>query len=131
MKKYKLRSGSDIYLDTLDNVMHSSDFESVLGKITSEFRFVPNGKICVEQGLTSEMLIAVSQLIKEKAGIGKKKAEPEKEDQPVGNSDSKKTWEKEKLPKVDPTKVKNIQDGICDFEEHTGHKLHSYECSGC
>lgn len=111
MKKYKLRSGSDIHLDTLDNVIHSSDFESVLGKITSEFRFVPNGKICVEQGLTSEMLIAVSQLIKEKAGIGKKKAEPEKEDQPVGNSDSKKTWKKEKLPKVDSTKVKKGIEG--------------------
>jgi len=76
MKKYKLRSGSDIHLDTLDNVIHNSDFDSVLGKITSEFRFIPNGKICVEQGLSIEILIAISEVIKEKAGLGKKKAEP-------------------------------------------------------
>jgi len=73
MKKYKLRSGSDIHLDSLDNVIHNSDFDSVLGKINSEFRFIPNGKICLEQGLTSEMLIAITEVIKEKAGIGKKK----------------------------------------------------------
>jgi len=104
MKKIKLRGGSNIHLDTLDNVMHSSDFESVLGKITSEFRFVPNGKICVEQGLTSEMLIAISQLIKERAGIGKKKAESEKE---------------EKSPKVDSNKVKKGEYIQENFEEVT------------
>lgn len=79
MKGFKLRSGAILYMDEFGNVRHSSDFEIVLGKITDEFRFIPNSNLTFEQGLTSEMLKGISDLIKEKAGIGVKKAEEEKE----------------------------------------------------
>jgi hypothetical protein len=70
---------SDIWLDELNNVRYSTDFELVLGRVNEEYRFIPQG-ITVEQGLTPEMLDVVSSLIRKKAGIGKKKAEPIKED---------------------------------------------------
>jgi hypothetical protein len=79
MKGFKLRSGAILYMDDFGNVRHNSDFEIVLGKITDEFRFVPNSNLTLEQGLTSEMLKGVSDLIRQKAGIGVKKAEEEKE----------------------------------------------------
>lgn len=79
MKSFKLRSGSILYMDDFSNVRHSSDFEVVLGKITDEFRFIPNSNLTLEQGLTSEMLKGISDLIKVKAGIGIKKAEAEEE----------------------------------------------------
>jgi hypothetical protein len=79
MKSFKLRSGSILYMDDFSNIRHSSDFEVVLGKITDEFRFIPNSTVTLEQGLTSEMLKGISDLIKVKAGIGIKKAEPEEE----------------------------------------------------
>ncbi len=70
-----LRSGSYIYINELNHIIHSSDFELYLGSVTDEFRFKPS-KTTMEQGLTSEILESVSLIIKEKAGIGKKKAEP-------------------------------------------------------
>ncbi len=79
MKGFKLRSGAILHMDEFGNVRHSSDFEIVLGRITDEFRFIPNSNLTFEQGLTSEMLKGISDLIKEKAGIGVKKAEAEKE----------------------------------------------------
>lgn len=79
MKGFKLRSGATLHMDEFNNVRYSSDFELVLGKITDEFRFVANSNIVFEQGLTSEILKGISDLIKQKAGIGVKKAEAEKE----------------------------------------------------
>ena len=70
-----LRSGSYIYVNELNHIIHSSDFELYLGSITDEFRFKPC-KTTMEQGLTPEILENISLMIKEKAGIGKKKAEP-------------------------------------------------------
>mgnify|MGYP003640918556 FL=1 len=69
-----LRSGSYIYINELNHIIHSSDFELYLGSVTDEFRFKPS-KTTMEQGLTTEILKNVSSAIKEKAGIGKKKAE--------------------------------------------------------
>jgi hypothetical protein len=77
MKSVLLKSGSYLNLDEFKNVRHSSDFEIVLGKITSEFRFIPTANILFEQGVTSEMLKGISDLIRLEAGIGVKKAEPE------------------------------------------------------
>ncbi|MHA2403744.1 MAG: hypothetical protein ACXADH_12185 [Candidatus Kariarchaeaceae archaeon] len=70
---------SDVWIDEFNNVRQSTDFELVLGKINEEFRFIPQG-ITMEQGLTPEMLDIISSLIRKKAGIGEKKAEPIKED---------------------------------------------------
>tara|TARA_R110002153_G_scaffold262139_2_gene422868 strand:- start:2170 stop:2427 length:258 start_codon:yes stop_codon:yes gene_type:complete len=69
-----LRSGSYVYINDLNHIIHSSDFEFYLGSVTSEFRFKPS-KTTMEQGLTTEILENISLLIKERAGIGKKKAE--------------------------------------------------------
>jgi hypothetical protein len=70
---------SDIWVDEFGNIRHSTDFELVLGKINKEFRFVPQG-VSIEQGLTTEMLDIISELIRKRAGIGEKKAEPLKEE---------------------------------------------------
>jgi len=70
-----LRSGSYIYVNDLNHIMHSSDFELCLGSVTDEFRFKPSRATTMEQGLTPEILSNISLMIKEKAGIGKKKAE--------------------------------------------------------
>lgn len=70
---------SDVWIDEFNNVRQSTDFELVLGKINEEFRFIPQG-ITMEQGLTPEMLDIISSLIRKKAGIGEKKAEPIEED---------------------------------------------------
>jgi hypothetical protein len=72
----KLRSGSYIYLSELNTVIHSSDFDYSVGVITDEYRFRPSST-SIEQGLTTELLESVSSMIKEKAGIGTKKAESE------------------------------------------------------
>jgi hypothetical protein len=70
---------SDIWVDEFRNVRQSTDFENVLGRITEEFRFIPQG-IVVEQGLTPEMLDIIAKLTRQLAGIGVKKAEPLKDD---------------------------------------------------
>lgn len=75
MVTIKLKSSASMYIDELNNVRYSSDFEMVLGKVTDEFRFIPDSSITNKQGLTPEMLIIISELIKHKAGIGVKKAE--------------------------------------------------------
>jgi hypothetical protein len=66
---------NDITIDELGNVRLISDYTLVLGKVNDEFRFIPQG-ITVEQGLTPELLDIVATLIRKKAGIGEKKAEP-------------------------------------------------------
>jgi hypothetical protein len=77
-KLYEIISdnGSYIYLDELNNVIYDADFKVVLGKISDEFRFIPKSSTVLEQGLTSQMLSLISNLIKKKAGIGEKRAEP-------------------------------------------------------
>lgn len=76
-KLYEIISdnGSYIYLDELNNVIYDADFKVVLGKISDEFRFIPKSSTVLEQGLTSQMLSLISNLIKKKAGIGEKRAE--------------------------------------------------------
>lgn len=84
MKKKTVKTGQGIgyvYLDELDNVICESVFKAILGKIDSEYRFIPKSNIVMEQGLTSQMLSVISELIKEKVGIGVKKAEPLTEDE--------------------------------------------------
>jgi hypothetical protein len=72
-KLYEIISdnGSYIYLDELNNVIYDADFKVVLGKISDEFRFIPKSSTVLEQGLS-----LISNLIKKKAGIGEKRAEP-------------------------------------------------------
>lgn len=74
----RLKSGSYIYLSDLNTIIHSSDFNLSLGNINDEYRFKPSS-ISIEQGLTTELLENISSMIKEKAGIGKKKSNEVKE----------------------------------------------------
>lgn len=75
----KLRSGSYLYLSDLGSIIHSSDFNLSIGSINDEFRFKASN-VSIEQGLTPEMLESISSMIKEKAGIGLKKADKIKDD---------------------------------------------------
>lgn len=70
---------SDMWVDDFNNVRQSTEFEHVLGKITPEFRFIPQS-VAIEQGLTPEMLDIIAKLTRQVAGIGKQKAEPLTED---------------------------------------------------
>jgi hypothetical protein len=66
---------NDIWIDEFGNVRLDNEFNLVIGKVTKEYRFLPQG-ITLEQGLSSEILDIVVSLIRKQAGIGKKKAEP-------------------------------------------------------
>jgi|TARA_R110000803_G_scaffold89302_1_gene156522 hypothetical protein len=66
-------NGSYIYLDGLNNVIYDSDFKIILGRINDDYRFQPKSTTVMEQGLTPQMLILISNLIKKKAGIGEKR----------------------------------------------------------
>ena len=84
MKKKTIKTGQGIgylYLDEMDNVVCESVFTTILGKIDSDYRFIPKSTIVIEQGLTSQMLLVISELIREKVGIGVKKAEPLEENE--------------------------------------------------
>lgn len=72
----KMGVGKYIYLDELDNVIYTCDFDLVLGKIDSNYRFIPKSNMTFEQGLTAQMLLAITSIIRKKAGIGEKRAEP-------------------------------------------------------
>lgn len=78
--KYKISNPNYIYIDELNNVILESTFTIVLGKIDSSYRFVPQNNLVIEQGLTVQMLVAITELIKKKLGIGEKKAEAIKEE---------------------------------------------------
>lgn len=78
--KYKISNPNYIYIDDLNNVILESTFTIVLGKIDSSYRFVPQNNLVIEQGLTVQMLVAITELIKKKLGIGEKKAEAIKEE---------------------------------------------------
>lgn len=71
----KLGVGAYLYLDDLNNIIYTSDFDIVLGKIDPFFRFVPTDSIVIEQGLTPQMLQSISSIIRRKAGIGEKRVE--------------------------------------------------------
>jgi hypothetical protein len=60
----KMVKGS-LELDEFNNVIYNSDFKIVLGVITDEFRFRPKSNIVLEQGLTVEMMLSITELIKE------------------------------------------------------------------
>jgi len=75
-----IHSQNYIYIDNFDNVILESAFTIVLGKIDVTYRFVPKSNLVIEQGLTAQMLMVIAELIKKKAGIGEKKAEPIKEE---------------------------------------------------
>jgi hypothetical protein len=80
-----IHSQNYIYIDNFDNVILESAFTIILGKIDVTYRFVPKSNLVIEQGLTAQMLMVIADLIKKKAGIGEKKAEPikkEKEEKP-------------------------------------------------
>jgi len=78
--KHTIHSQNYIYIDNFDNVILESAFTIVLGKIDVTYRFVPKSNLVIEQGLTPQMLMVIAELIKKKAGIGEKKAEPIKEE---------------------------------------------------
>ena len=78
--KEMIHSQNYIYIDQFNNVILESPFTIVLGKIDTTYRFVPKSNLVIEQGLTAQMLMVIAELIKKKAGIGEKKAEPIKED---------------------------------------------------
>ena len=79
--KHTIHSQNYIYIDNFDNVILESAFTIVLGKIDVTYRFVPKSNLVIEQGLTPQMLMVIAELIKKKAGIGEKKAEPIKEEE--------------------------------------------------
>jgi len=78
--KHTVHTQNYIYIDSFDNVILESAFTIILGKIDVTYRFVPKSNLVIEQGLTAQMLMVIAELIKKKAGIGEKKAEPIKED---------------------------------------------------
>lgn len=71
---------SDLWVDEFGNIRQSCDYELVLGKMTNEYRFIPQG-ITIEQGLSLETMDIITSVIREKAGIGVKKAEELKEEE--------------------------------------------------
>jgi hypothetical protein len=72
----RIDNNAYIYLDELGNVVYESDFTIILGKIDESYRFIPKSNVTLEQGLTAQMMTIISNLIKRKAGIGEKRAEP-------------------------------------------------------
>jgi hypothetical protein len=52
-------------LDDFNNIIYNSDFKIVLGSVTNEFRFKPKSNIVLEQGLTPEIMLSITELIKE------------------------------------------------------------------
>lgn len=73
----KLRSGATIFITEHNTVVYSADFNIILGKISNEYRFTPyeNPNI-INQGYTPEILSAIADLIRMKAGIGEKRDVP-------------------------------------------------------
>ena len=71
----RLSNVSYIYIDDLGNVIYEADFTLVLGKIDESYRFIPKSNTTLEQGLTAQMLQAIANLIRKKAGIGEKRTE--------------------------------------------------------
>lgn len=71
----RLSNNNYIYLNETNNIIYCSDFEIRLGRVSDEFRFIPNGTTTLEQGLTPQMLVAISNIIRKKAGIGEKRFE--------------------------------------------------------
>lgn len=76
MNKNNINSNNYIYIDELNNVVLESVFTIVLGRIDSTYRFIPKSSLVIEQGLTPQMLMVIAELIKDKLGIGQKKADP-------------------------------------------------------
>jgi len=71
MEAVKLRSSATLMVDVKDNVCYSSDFKLIIGTITEDYRFVPSNTCCTtDQGYTPEILSALADLIRVKAGIG-------------------------------------------------------------
>jgi hypothetical protein len=52
-------------LDDFNNIIYNSDFKIVLGSVTNEFRFKPKSNIVLGQGLTPEIMLSITELIKE------------------------------------------------------------------
>jgi hypothetical protein len=52
-------------LDDFNNIIYNSDFKIVLGSVTNEFRFKPKSNIVLEQGLTPEIMLSITELIKQ------------------------------------------------------------------
>lgn len=71
----RLDNNNYIYLNETNNIIYCSDFDIPLGYVSDEFRFVPNGRASQEQGLTPQMLVVISNIIRKKAGIGEKRFE--------------------------------------------------------
>jgi len=71
----RLSNNNYIYLNETNNVIYCSDFDVPLGRVSAEFRFIPNSKASIEQGLTPQMLVVISNIIRKKAGIGEKRFE--------------------------------------------------------
>jgi hypothetical protein len=71
----RLSNDNYLYLNETNNIIYCSDFDVPLGHISDEYRFIPNGRSSQEQGLTPQILIAISYIIKKKAGIGEKRTE--------------------------------------------------------
>lgn len=71
----RLNNSNYIYLNETNNIIYCSDFDIPLGRVTDEFRFIANSKASIEQGLTPQMLVAISNIIRKKAGIGEKRFE--------------------------------------------------------
>ena len=71
----RLNDNNYIYLNETNNIVYCSDFDVPLGRMSNDFRFIPNGRSSLEQGLTPQMLMAISNIIRKKAGIGEKRVE--------------------------------------------------------
>jgi hypothetical protein len=69
----RLDNSNYIYLNETNSIIYCSDFDIPLGHVSDEFRFVPNGRASQEQGLTPQMLVVISNIIRKKAGIGEKR----------------------------------------------------------
>lgn len=64
--KNTINCQNHIYIDDLNNVICESTFTVVMGRIDSTYRFIPKSNLVLEQGLTPQMLMVISELITEK-----------------------------------------------------------------
>jgi hypothetical protein len=71
--KGNINTTNHIYIDKLGNVILESSFTLVLGKVDSYYRFIPKSSLVIEQGLTTQMLMVIAELIKEEYTLELKK----------------------------------------------------------
>jgi hypothetical protein len=76
MEKIKTTTQNNIFIDDFGNIIMEGDFTLCLGKVDNLYNFKPSKFIMEQSGLSIKYLELITELIKNKAGYGKKKDEP-------------------------------------------------------